>query len=70
MITRTYSDKLEIFVRDDGERGVHALVEIANGKFVCEFEVNLLTKEEYEMAEQEYDRVEKPLYILEICTLT
>ena len=67
-VTSTHSEKLEIFIRDDGQRGVRALVEIKNGEFVCEFEANLLSKEDCEKAEQEYEREKKPVYILEVCT--
>ena len=59
-------DTIEVFVRDDGERGVRALKEIRIGQFVCEYEANLLSKEECEKAEQEYESEGKAVYILEV----
>lgn len=62
----TRTDKLEVFVRPDGERGVRTLEAVKNGSFLCEFEGNLLTKEECEEAEREYSSEGKPVYILEV----
>ena len=63
------SGKLEVFVREDGERGVRALVPFRAGQFVCEFEANLLTKDEYKVAEQKYIEEDRPIYTLEVSTL-
>ena len=60
------TDKLEVFIRPDGERGVRALQQFKSGSFVCEFEANLLSKAECEEAEKEYVEEGKPVYILEV----
>ena len=60
-------EKLEVFVREDGERGVRALTAFRDGEFVCEFEANLLSKAQCEKAEKEYEADGKPVYILEVC---
>ena len=52
-----------MYVREDGERGVRL---IKSGQFVCEFEGNLLTKGECEVAEKEYEKEGKAVYILEV----
>ena len=59
-------DKLEVFIRKDGERGVRALRDFKKGQFVCEFEANLLTKEESARAEEEYARDGNAVYILQV----
>lgn len=41
------SGKLEVFMREDGERGIRALVPFRAGQFVCEFAANLLTSNQY-----------------------
>lgn len=61
-----HADKLEVFLREDGERGVKALENFRSGSFMLEFEGNLLTQQECEAAEQEYEREGKPVYILEV----
>ena len=66
ILVYTPVEKLEVFIREDGERGVRALTEFTEGQFVCEFEANLLTKEECEKAEQEYERDGKAVYILQV----
>ena len=53
-------------MREDGERGVKSLKLIKSGQFVCEFEGNLLTKGECEVAEKEYEKEGKAVYILEV----
>ena len=45
-----------MYVREDGERGVRSLKLIKSGQFDCEFEGNLLTKGECEVAEKEYEK--------------
>ena len=60
------TDKLEIFLRPDKERGVKAKVPFRPGEFICEFEANLLTKEECLAAEEEYERDGIAVYILEV----
>lgn len=61
------TDKLEMFFRDDGQRGVKTTQAIPNGSFVCEFEGNLLSRHECEEAEREYEKEGKAVYILEVC---
>ena len=36
------------------------------GQFVCEFEANLLTREQFQEAEKEYQRDNLPIYTLEV----
>ncbi|CAI8053088.1 hypothetical protein GBAR_LOCUS29037 [Geodia barretti] len=62
-----WEEKLEVFVREDGERGVRALTAFRDGEFLCEFEANLLSKAQCEKAEKEYEADGKPVYILEVC---
>ncbi len=59
------TDNLEIFVREDGERGVRTKVGFAPGQFVAEYEANYLaTKEEVLAAEAEY--AASTLYVIEV----
>lgn len=60
-------DKLEIFVRADGQRGVRAKTSFGPGQFVLEFEANLLSEDESREAE-EYQQQGKPVNTLEVCT--
>jgi len=45
----------EVFIRMDEPRGVRAKRAFKVGEFVMEFEGNLLSKEENEVAEKEYE---------------
>ena len=60
------TDSLEVIIRDDSERGVIAKKAYRAGEFICEFEANLLTKQEMELAEDEYNREGIPVYALEV----
>lgn len=60
------SDKLEVFLREDGERGVRVVVPFKEGEYVCEYEANLLSKEDFEAAEVEYEEMDLPVYTLEV----
>ena len=60
------SEKVKVFVREDGERGVKAQTSFRPGQFVCEFEANHLTPEEFMIAEKEYTREHKTVYALEV----
>ena len=60
------SDKLEVFVRKDGERGVRAKTAFRPGQFVCELEANLLSKDQFAEAEKEYEKEQVPVYALEV----
>ena len=59
-------DKLEVFIRDDGERGVRAVAPFRSGQFVCEFEANLLNEEEFKEAETEHKKEGRTVYTLEV----
>ena len=61
-----FFDKLEVFIRDDGERGVKTLCEFRDGQFVCEFEANLLTKKSASRQRKNIPR-KASVYILEVC---
>ena len=57
---------MEVFLREDGERGVRAKRQFNSGEFVVEFEGNLLSREDYRRAEIEYAKENLPLYTLEV----
>lgn len=65
-IPTSYIEWVEIFQRGDGERGVKARRKFSAGEFVLEFEGNLLTKGEYQLAEIEYCAEQLPIYTLEV----
>ena len=45
---------VEVFVREDGERGVRATRDIKEGEFVLEFEATLLSEAEHKHAREIY----------------
>ena len=49
-----FADKLEVFRRGDMKKEVRATAAFKNESFVCEFETDLLTKEQFEVAGKEY----------------
>ena len=53
-------------MRDDGQRGVVSTEDIKLGQFVGEFEANLLTKAESDLAEREYESEKLPVYTLKV----
>ena len=59
-----------MFQRDDGQKGVRATTAFKQGSFVCEFEAELLTKEQFEAAEREYQEKNIPVYGLQVHTPT
>ena len=48
------------------EKGVRATSSFKSGTFICEFEGTLLTKEQFEAAEKEYQEKNLPVYGLEV----
>jgi hypothetical protein len=60
------TDKLEVFRREDTEHGVRATAAFQEGSFVCEFEADVLTKAQFEVAEKEYQEQNIPVYGLQV----
>ena len=57
---------VEVFMMENGERGVKATRDISAGEFVCEFEANLLSETENRHAEEEYEKEGLVVYNLEV----
>jgi hypothetical protein len=60
------ADKLEVLRREDTEQGVRATAAFQEGSFVCEFEADVLTKAQFEVAEKEYQEQNIPVYGLQV----
>ena len=65
------ADRCEVFVRSDGERGVRAKRQLMQNEFVCEYEANILSGEEAERRERQYQEDgDDDIYMLQVtCTL-
>ena len=61
-----FAVKLKVFRRGDTENRVRATAAFKNGSFICEFEDNLPTKEQFEVAGKEYEEKHIQVYGLQV----
>lgn len=60
------TERIEVFEREDGERGVRSKRPIHTNEFICEYEGNLLTESEAKQLEKKYMEEDDPIYMLQV----
>lgn len=60
------TERIEVFQRDDGERGVRSKRLIHENEFICEYESNVLTPSEAKQLEVVYRQNGDPIYMLQV----
>ena len=61
----TLVGNLEVFTKDDKQRGVRTKIAIPQNKFVAEYEANVLTEDEAKAQEERYLKEGEDLYIMQ-----